>query len=315
LNNQNHALFFLSEQFNQSETNFGDEIQLLPASIRPDLTFDLWVGSNGIFDYFLIPFDGEIAETELIQDVFYSTSHWSNIGHCLTIRCRSNERYLFAPFLIDLMEQDLSEPVHSINIVKNQWRTRWGRRGAVTFSLVKGLFGELAVLMRLFEVHGDQAIQFWNGPEGSIHDFHVNENRIEVKTSTSSNPQIKVSDTMQLIPLEYGTLYLILVEITQGIGSNISEQIRSVRSMISDEVHENLFLRKISYLGSEEEFSNFQHLFVERNLSFVEIDENTPILQLGLLSQFPSSISEVIYTLDSSQLNLTEIPEFFWSSL
>jgi hypothetical protein len=305
----------LFEQFNQSETNHGEEIQLLPASARQDLAITPWIGSDGNCDYFLVPFEGEIPETELIEDVSYSTSNWSNFGHCLTIRCRSNERYLFTPFLIDLMEQNLEEPIESIGYVKNQWRARWSRNNNLTLRSVKGLFGELAVLMRLIEVHGNQAIQFWNGPEGSIHDFHVNENRIEVKTSTSSNPQIKVSDTMQLIPLEYGTLYVCLIEITQGIGSNISELIGNVRSMISDEVHENLFLRKISYLGSEEEFSNFQQLFVERNLSFIEIDENTPILQLDLLSQFPSSISEVIYTIDSSQLNLTELPEFFWSSL
>jgi hypothetical protein len=306
---------FLFQQFNHSETNQSQEIMLLPASIRQDLETVPWVGSNGNYDFFLIPFEGDIQETELIEDVFYSTSDWLNLGNCVCIRCNSNDRYLFAPFLVDLMEENLEEPIDSILYVRNLWRNRWSRRNTLTLSSVKGLFGELLILTRLIESYGNQAIQFWNGPEGSIHDFHVNENRIEVKTSTSSNPQIKVSDTMQLIPLEYGTLYVCLIEITQGIGSNISELIGNVRSMISDEVHENLFLRKISYLGSEEEFSNFQQLFVERNLSFIEMDENTPILQLDLLSQFPSSISEVIYTIDSSQLNLTELPEFFWSSL
>lgn len=303
------------EQFSQSEINRGDEIQLLPATFRQDLLINPLVGSDGNFDFFLIPFEPEIPETELIQDVSYYTSNWSNVGHCLTIRCRSNERYFFTPFLIDLIEQNLEEPIQSIAFVKNQWRTRWGRRNPLSLSSIKGLFGELIVLMRLFAVYGDESVQFWNGPEGSLHDFHINENRIEVKTSTSSNPQIRVSDTLQLIPLEHGTLYLSLVEINQATGRSISGLIESVRGMFSNEIYENLFLRKISYLGSEEEFSNFQQLFEERYLSFVEIDENTPILQLDLLSQFPSSISEVIYTIDSSQLNLTEVPEFFWSSL
>ena len=169
--------------------------------------------------------------------------------------------------------------------------------------------------MRLFAVYGDESIQFWNGPEGSLHDFHINENRIEVKTSTSSNPQIRVSDTLQLIPLEHGTLYLSLVEINEGTGRNISALIESVRGLFSNEIYENLFLRKISYLGSEEEFSNFQQLFEERDLSVVEIDETTPILHLDILSQLPSSISEIVYTLDSSQLNLLEASDVFWNSL
>ena len=136
-----------------------------------------------------------------------------------------------------------------------------------------------------------------------------------MKTSTSSNPQIRVSDTLQLIPLEHGTLYLSLVEINQGTGRNISALIESVRGLFSNEIYENLFLRKISYLGSEEEFSNFQQLFEERDLSVVEIDETTPILHLDILSQLPSSISEIVYTLDSSQLNLLEASDVFWNSL
>lgn len=315
MSEQNLHLSFLFEQFNQSEINRANEIQLLPATFRQDLLINPLVGSDGNFDFFLIPFETEIPETELIQDVSYYTSSWSNVGHCLTIRCRSIERYFFTPFLTDLIEQNLEEPIQSIAFVKNQWRTRWGRRNPLSLSSIKGLFGELIVLMRLFAVYGNESIHFWNGPEGSLHDFHINENRIEVKTSTSSNPQIRVSDTLQLIPLEHGTLYLSLVEINEGTGRNISALIESVRGLFSNEIYENLFLRKISYLGSEEEFSNFQQLFEERDLSVVEIDETTPILHLDILSQLPSSISEIVYTLDSSQLNLLEASDVFWNSL
>ena len=95
---RNLSLNFLFQQFNHSETNQRQEMMLLPASIEQELDTIPWVGSNGSNDFFLIPFDGEIQETELVEGVTYSTSHWSNLGNCVSIRCNSNDIYLH-PFL------------------------------------------------------------------------------------------------------------------------------------------------------------------------------------------------------------------------
>jgi hypothetical protein len=315
MNNKNNTVNFLFEQFNQSEINHRTEIQVLPASFRQDLEVLPIIGSDGNYDYFMIPFEDDFSEIELIQGVVYFSAVWSNIGKYLTIRCRSNERYLFSPFLADLLEQNLNKPIDAINNVKNEWRTRWGQRRIMSLITVKGLFGELIVLRKMIEIFGDYAIKFWNGPEGSLHDFSISEDRIEVKSSSSANPRIKVSRTLQLIPLEDGKLYLHLVRINQGSGITISEMINQVRDMISQESYRIAFQRKLSYLGNDEDFLNFQQLFQLDTHTFTEVNESTPILHMNILQQFPPSISEIVYSLDADQLGFTEVSDFFWDNL
>lgn len=115
---------------------------------------------------------------------------------------------LFAVVCEDLIAQvaDEIQPLAVLNALLNrleQWTALFETLAPDGLSAEKrqGLFGELWFLNRWLNAGADpvQCLTAWTGPGGSIHDFQLPEQAVELKTTSAVNPQtIQISNERQL---------------------------------------------------------------------------------------------------------------------
>ena len=71
-----------------------------------------------------------------------------------------------------------------------------------------GLFGELRLLEMFIKNFGwEKSLDFWKGPDSGLHDFEINNSLIEVKTTLSDPPSIKIVKPEQLFKPESRKLF------------------------------------------------------------------------------------------------------------
>ncbi len=96
---------------------------------------------------------------------------------------------------------------------------RGGKNVNLTLEEQRGLVGELSCLRDLVSGLGiDTAIEAWAGPSGSIRDFELIGNCIEVKTrKVSARPYISISSEDQLADVEGCRLFLQVVNVASAV--------------------------------------------------------------------------------------------------
>ena len=173
-NNEISQLRFVLDGFQFSEDNSSNEVRLVPALVENEGVIPM-IGSNDGNDLLVIPFSGDtFEEISYLQDLYVSASNWSTLGLSLTIRSPSNNRYLFSPFILDVLIKELDEPMQAFRQTVEEWRERWRPQGGLSPSEQRGLLGELIVLQHLMDTHGTNALNHWDGPDGGLHDFNSN---------------------------------------------------------------------------------------------------------------------------------------------
>ena len=91
-----------------------------------------------------------------------------------------------------------------------------GLSGENCYEKEVGLFGELIVLGELLNAGDSAVLNQWKGPEDGLHDFVKDgEWELEVKTSVSPNPIVKVHPVTQLEPI--GTPFHLVVVKLKGM--------------------------------------------------------------------------------------------------
>jgi len=157
---------------------------------------------------------------------------------------------------IILLEDDLSDIftyfiediINSLSITDNQddailiisrkigyWKKLFSKLtgGLLTSQQQSGLFGELYFLKLLFENLNseEKVIKSWQAPSGANQDFYIDGNAVEVKTSRSNSPSIKISNEYQLDISGLKHLYVAFYKLNEYPGSeytllNIITEIR-----------------------------------------------------------------------------------------
>ena len=125
----------------------------------------------------------------------------------------------------------------------------------VNSNLIKGLIGELSYLKHLILNDRITCINSWSGPTGARSDFFVNGSRIEVKSTTTSNPvKISISNLKQL-EIDSDELYLVLYElISNEEGLNLKELIDELESLIEIKgLSKSDFYKKLEIVGCSSE--------------------------------------------------------------
>ncbi|MEI6680086.1 MAG: PD-(D/E)XK motif protein [Mariniphaga sp.] len=129
----------------------------------------------------------------------------------------------------------------------------------------RGLYGELYFLNLLLEnFNADRmVISGWQAPNGANQDFYYSGTAIEVKTSKSNNPSIKISNEFQLDVTGLSNLYLAFYKLNEypGTQNSLAEIISNIRNRIStDKELVNVFNDKLESLGitteTESEYNN-----------------------------------------------------------
>jgi len=126
------------------------------------------------------------------------------------------------------------------------------RSGLLSNQEVRGLFGELTFLRdELLPRYGAQAIEFWNGPEGSPQDFAIFSTVVEVKTRIGAGPaRVRISSPEQLwpsLPLMFLCVYFLSIDAPGGM--SINELVAEIRSQLSRPDHLLAFERRLESVG------------------------------------------------------------------
>ncbi|WP_407832412.1 PD-(D/E)XK motif protein [Vibrio rotiferianus] len=164
--------------------------------------------------------------------------------------------------------------------------------------LVKGLFGELSYLIHLLRSGVSNAVDCWTGPLGSRSDFFLDNKRLEIKSTTTSNPvKISVSSANQL-NLGSSELNLILYELVENEGgNNIGDKVKEVvRILDIDFISKANFYKKMERIGCNENYISLakNYTFKISDLSRYIVNENFPTLSRN---NIPQGIIDVNYSI------------------
>lgn len=123
-----------------------------------------------------------------------------------------------------------------------------------------GLFGELLFIEEQISKGRAYIIESWSGPDRATKDFIIEDNAVEIKTSSiSSTNRVSISDENQLDESGFSHLYLNvrIIQQNQMNGRNLTELIDCIKMEISgDEYLLTIFNEKLIQSGFIENFKD-----------------------------------------------------------
>lgn len=116
------------------------------------------------------------------------------------------DSYIYELVLEDLINNietivDIKYTIEIISRILGKWKQFFIMQSELVISDVRqqGLYGELVFLEKIIDIYGEKALEFWSGCNSETHDFYINGNAIEVKTtSTNSANKVIISNEHQL---------------------------------------------------------------------------------------------------------------------
>lgn len=148
--------------------------------------------------------------------------------------------YIICVDLIDTIKQINDEFVAVKRILKRlvQWQYFLkNNRKQIDKNQLKGLIGELHLFKKLLaNFTSDEVLNFWKAPLGSVHDFELLNNTLEVKTKSSVNC-ITISSYEQMFS-ELDNLFLFVVTLNESSKTsldsfNIYDLIFDIKKLIN----------------------------------------------------------------------------------
>ena len=210
---------------------------------------------------------------------------------------------IFSYFIEDIInvlipESDQSNALLKISDKINYWKRLFSKitGGILTSQQQRGLFGELYLLNELLENCQNKLyiLNGWHGPSGANQDFWYNDLGVEVKTSKSNKPSIKISNEYQLEETDFNELYLIFYMLNEYIGGTetLYRLITKIRQSLDSE-SSKLFDEKLETLGinpdTEQEYNNTS--FSVRSEKLYHVTQDFPKITKNNLQDALFSVS------------------------
>lgn len=186
----------------------------------------------------------------------------------------------------------------------------------VSESAQLGLLGELWLLARLVEARGGRGVDAWVGPLGQPHDFRLDHEDVEVKTTSSSQRRHHISSLTQLVPSPGRPLYLLSLGFQPAPASeeavSVREAVEELRAALhAAPEHQSRFERLLVLAGWTNELEGRELTRFVRRLTpqVVTVDASCPritpqVLESGLNASTTHRISEVRYVIDLDDLGV-----------
>lgn len=171
------------------------------------------------------------------------------VGTCFCDLAQSygSEAYIFETIVEDIRAKIVEKPhVDAITIVTTtlyKWKEFFAKNREILMSPERqqGLYGELRFLEELIMLKGTKAVLCWTGCNYETHDFYVDKNAIEVKTTVSKAPyKMHISSEYQLDTNEVeGSLYVRFYAFrkSEASGEQLEEIVQRIRTALIDNPH------------------------------------------------------------------------------
>ncbi len=260
---------------------------------------------------FPLKHENKIADKEkkLFQGISYSLVR-SNEGkyYCIFKSKRDNRpqfSLLLSYLSIQLENESFLKALDkTINYLKNYWSLN-----AISEEFQLGLFGELHILELFIERFGwKDALSYWKGPDKGLHDFIINNSLVEIKTTKTDPPIIRIDNPSQLFVPKNHNLFLNVCSASVGKGLDIIQKVEQLENNYDEYSSvKNEFERKLLNIGY------FNHLLTH-NLIKIKINTNRHAIinksniafPKEIHDSLPSSVKNVKYHLDFSILKSSD---------
>jgi len=201
-----------------------------------------------------------------------------------------------------------------IKTVINQlerWKTLFDKNNSsgLTIAEQQGLYGELHLLQKFLtnpDIPSYKALHNWVGVNRALRDFQGDNWAIEVKTTSTNNPQeVCINGERQLDETLLKNLYLfhLSVEVSNGNGNTLCEKIARIRTMLEDDIPAfslfNAKLFEVGYLDKHKQLYR-NRCYQIRNENYYKVENNFPRIKENELR---NGISDVKYSIILSMCN------------
>lgn len=226
---------------------------------------------------------------------------------------------IFTFFIEDIINSltSVSNQEDAILIISgkiNYWKKLFSKftGGLLTPQQQRGLFGELYFLkLMLDNLNNDEkVIRAWQAPTGANQDFCFDGNAIEIKTSKSNSPSIKISNEFQLDTTGLKNLYVAFYKLNEYPGneytlfsiiSEIKTQLEPKQEVL---IEFNLKLESLGISADNEAEYNTMTLSV-RDEKYYLVTPDFPKITIETID---NAISKVSYEIAPNQCTAFEIP-------
>ena len=221
-----------------------------------------------------------------------------------------NSRDIFASLCENLIQSviRLNTEQKIIRTVVNQlekWKTLFEKSSSsgLTPAEQQGLYGELYFLQKFLskpDSNPCDVLRTWVGVDRALRDFQGNNWAVEVKTTSSGNPQkVTINGERQLDEtlLENLFLFHLSVDISGGNGQTLCQKVAEIREMLENDTPAlSIFNAKLFESGYSDRHEPFyqDRFYQVRNENFYKIENDFPRIRENELR---SGVSDVKYTI------------------
>lgn len=170
--------------------------------------------------------------------------------------------------------------------------------GLLTPQQQRGLYGELLIMEHLLEETGNpfKVLESWQAPTGTNQDFYFGDTAIEVKTTKSNNPSIKIANEFQLESFIFTNLFIAFIRLMElPMGEyTLLNKINKIRNILNTyPILINDFNLKLSYLGISSDFESEYNKtsYNIKNIKYYRVTEDFPRIISSMVDKAVSHIS------------------------
>lgn len=193
------------------------------------------------------------------------------------------------------------------------WKRLFGKftGGLLTPQQQRGLYGELLILEFLLKQIDNQVsvLKAWQAPAGTNQDFYFNTIAIEVKTSKSNNPTIKIANEFQLDSSLFNNLFIAFIRLSeiQGGEDTLLHKINDIRSILQTfPLLIDDFNLKLSHLGISKDLENEydKTSYKIRNIKYYQVTDDFPRI---ISTMVDKAVSHISYEISPNECSDFEI--------
>ncbi|WP_063992583.1 PD-(D/E)XK motif protein [Bradyrhizobium sp.] len=274
--------------------NLKDYIDTGTAAVCPiggNHALSLFVGPESVRIGLRIPYSGELAvETGLYREL-----------HCTIVMVQGvrsielstssqplfHSFYLFAYAIADLIESQERSPPAAIKEALDRFGLLLNEFSLLPETTRLGLLGELCFLEALVKARGSNFVEAWLGPVPQRHDFRLDDNEFEIKTTLKSKRQHLIHGFGQLETSPGKKLFIVSLHLERAGppgGQTLPQKVAEVfRILGPDTTSFENSLGKLGYRKMDEIHYKERYKFRSAP-TLIKVDESCPRISRAILS-------------------------------
>lgn len=225
--------------------------QKISNPMRGARKLELVAGPKNNLELF-IPTNGENAEIELNIKSIEARVANTDKGEFYVLKILNNQLLEFFFTFCCLLDDELTTSnkglVKNILTVAKRWKDLVKEERSLK-DLEKGLLGELWFLEKLITFLGPSVVRDWRGSEGDRHDFRIQNNEFEIKTTSSDKREHYISSIAQLEASKGCSLQLVSIQIAPTRSGkdtlSVNKLITKIKTKLNSDDYTSMFNLKL----------------------------------------------------------------------